>query len=496
MSAPALAVRGLGHCYGATRVLEDVTLDFAPGRVHALVGRNGAGKSTLLRALAGAIQPAEGEVRVAGEAVRLGSPQEAMARGIATVHQELTLVAELSVAENILLDRLPLRHRWLPLLDHRAAHAEAARALLRLDLAIDPGARVATLSFAERQLVEIARAIARQPRVLLLDEPTSALSVTEVARLIALVRALAADGVAVVHVTHRLDELPRIADDVSVLRDGRLLGSIAASDARAERLVDLMFGGMELAAQARPSRSAERRPPVLVARGMTVPSRLHGVSFEAAPGEIVGVAGLVGSGRTELLESIFGARRAEGTVTVSGERVPRLRPRAMAARGVALVPEDRQGQGLALPLPIADNAALASLPRGFLTRETVRRAVRGCLEGLRLSAPSLDHPVSALSGGNQQKVVVGKWLLEPRRVMLLDEPTKGVDLPARRQLLATMRRLADEGLAVVWVSSELEELHEAADRIIVLVAGRAVATVDPRETTLSRLFALAMGEAA
>jgi ABC-type sugar transport system ATPase subunit len=239
---------------------------------------------------------------------------------------------------------------------------------------------------------------------------------------------------------------------------------------------------------------------VLVARDVTLAPRLHGVSFEAAPGEIVGIAGLVGSGRTELLESVFGARRGAGTVVVAGERVSRVSPRAMAARGVALVPEDRARQGLALLLSIADNAALASLSKvtrgGFLTRRRVMRAVRGCLERLGLSAPSLDHPASALSGGNQQKVVVGKWLLEPRRVLLLDEPTKGVDLEARRQILNTMRQLAGEGMAVVWVSSELEELHEAADRIVVLVAGRAVASVDARDVTLSGLFALAMGEAA
>jgi ABC-type sugar transport system ATPase subunit len=495
VSAPALEVRGLGHRYGESRVLDDVTLTFASGRVHALIGRNGAGKSTLLRALCGAIQPLEGEIRVAGAAVRLGAPQEAVRHGIATVHQELTLVPELTVAENILLDRLPRRSRWLPLLDHRAARAKAAEALGRLGSGLDPAARVASLSFAERQLVEIARAIAHAPKVLLLDEPTSALSGAEVTRLIALVRALAAEGVAVVHVTHRLDELPRIADDVSVLRDGRLMGSIAAGEARADRLVPLMFGEVE-AVSGRAAPAAGPREPVLVARDMGLPPRLNGVSLEVAPGEIVGVAGLVGSGRTELVESIFGARRARGSVSVGGCLVPRPSPRSMAAHGVALIPEDRKHQGLALLLSVADNAALVSLPRGFLTRSRVRDAVRGTLARLSLSAPSLDHPVEALSGGNQQKVVVGKWLLTPKKVLLLDEPTRGIDLAARRQLVATMRKAADEGMAVVWVSSELEELHETADRIVVMVAGRAVAEVDPRDTSLARLFALAMGEAA
>ena len=495
MSVGALEVRGLGHRYGETRVLEDVTLSFASGRVHALVGRNGAGKSTLLRALSGALQPAEGEILIAGAVARLGSPHDAVARGIATVHQELTLIPSLTVAENILLDRLPRRSRFLPLLDHRAAREDAARALGRLGVALDPAARVATLSFAERQLVEIARAIGRAPRVLLLDEPTSALSGADVTRLIALVRALASEGVAVVHVTHRLDELPRIADDVSVLRDGRLVGSIAAADAKAERLVAMMFGAVE-PVHARPERPPTVREPVLVARGMTLAPRLRGVSLEVAPGEIVGVAGLVGSGRTELLESIFGALRAEGAVVVAGERVERPTPRAMAARGVALVPEDRQHQGLALRLSIADNAALASLPRGFLTRAGVRARVRGVLTRLGLSALSFDVPAESLSGGNQQKVVVGKWLLTPKKILLLDEPTKGIDLEARRQLLATIRDAAEAGMAVVWASSELEELHDAADRIVVLVAGRVAAWVDPRETSLARLFALAMGEAA
>jgi ABC-type sugar transport system ATPase subunit len=494
VSVPALEVRGLSHRYGESRVLDEVTLTFVPGRVHALVGRNGAGKSTLLRALCGAIQPSEGEIRVAGTAVRLGSPQDAVARGIATVHQELTLVPELTVAENILLDRLPRRGKWLPLLDHRAARAGAARALDRLGSALDPAARVASLSCAVRLLVDFARAIAHHPKVLLLDEPTSALSGGDVTRLIALVRALAAEGVAVVHVTHRLDELPRIADEVSVLRDGRLVGSIAAAEARADRLVPLMFGAVEPASH-RAARTGPREP-VLVVRDMTLPPRLNGVSLEVAPGEIVGIAGLVGSGRTELVESIFGARRGRGEVRIHGRRVPRPSPRSMAARGVALIPEDRKHQGLALLLSVADNAALVSLPRGFLTRGRVRDAVRATLARLGLAAPSRDHPVEALSGGNQQTVVVGKWLLTPKKVLLLDEPTKGIDLAARRQLVATMRQAADEGMAVVWVSSELEELHEAADRIVVMVAGRAVAEVDPRDTSLARLFALAMGEAA
>jgi ABC-type sugar transport system ATPase subunit len=298
-----------------------------------------------------------------------------------------------------------------------------------------------------------------------------------------------------VHVTHRLDELPRIADEVSVLRDGRLVGSIAASDATAERLVPMMFGTVE-PVRARPERPKAEREPVLVARGMTVAPRLRGVSLEVAPGEIVGLAGLVGSGRTELLESIFGALRAEGAVVVAGERVQHPTPRAMAARGVALVPEDRKHQGLALRLSIADNAALASLPRGFVTRAGVRARVRGVLTRLGLLAPSLEIPAESLSGGNQQKVVVGKWLLTPRKILLLDEPTKGIDLEARRQLLGTIRDAAEAGMAVVWASSELEELHDAADRIIVLVAGRVAASVDPRETSLARLFALAMGEAA
>ena len=495
MSADALEVRGLGHRYGETRVLKDVTLRFASGRVHALVGRNGAGKSTLLRALSGALQPAEGEIRIAGAFAPLGSPHDAVARGIATVHQELTLIPSLTIAENILLDRLPRRSRFLPLLDHRAAREEAARTLGRLGVTLDPAAKVATLSFAERQLVEIARAIGRAPRVLLLDEPTSALSGADVTRLIDLVRALASEGVAVVHVTHRLDELPRIADDVSVLRDGRLVGSIAAADANAERLVPMMFGAVE-PVRARHERPSTPRGPVLVARDMSLAPRLRGVSLEVEPGEVVGVAGLVGSGRTELLESIFGARRAEGTVVVAGERVERRSPRAMAALGVALVPEDRKHQGLALRLSIADNAALASLPRGFLTRAGVRARVRGVLAQLGLSAPSLELPVESLSGGNQQKVVVGKWLLTPRKILLLDEPTKGIDLEARRQLLATIRDAAAAGMAVVWASSELEELHDTADRIVVLVAGQVAASVDPRETTLARLFALAMGEAA
>ena len=361
MRIAPLEVRAFGHSYGAAHVLRDVTLRFEAGNVHALIGRNGAGKSTLLKALSGALMPSEGDVLIDGEQVRLRSPQDALARGIATVHQELTLIGELSIAENIFLDRLPRRRSVRFLLDHGAARAGAERALTALGVSLDPTVKVASLSFAEQQLVEIARAISRSPRVLLLDEPTSALSGTEVAALIGVMRGLADRGVALVHVTHRLDELPRVADVVSVLRDARLVATIPALQASAARLTELMFGAVAGAPVSRPRAEAgvtSAREPVLEVRSLASGSRLHSVSLALRRGEILGIAGLLGSGRTELLESLFGARRSSGEVFVAGERVTTPSPRSMAARGVVLIPEDRKRQGLALDLSVADNAAL------------------------------------------------------------------------------------------------------------------------------------------
>jgi ABC-type sugar transport system ATPase subunit len=493
-----LETRHVGKRWVGTLALHDVSLRFEAGKVHALVGSNGAGKSTLVKILAGATVPSTGEVRVAGAAVSLRSPLVALRHGIATVHQELSLVGALTVAENLFLGRYPRRRSAPFLVDPAATRRQAEQVLGELGVDLDPGHEVAALSFAEAQLVEIARAVSRAPRALLLDEPTSALSSGEVDALVRVVRKLAARGVAVVHVTHRLDELPRVADVVSVLRDGELVGTIDAADAGPARLADMMFGRQTPAAVSPPTAAVRERPVVLSTRGLTSGPRVQDVTLEVRAGEVLGLAGLLGSGRSELLMALFGAREVEsGEVRIAGEVVRAFSPRRLAAAGVALVPEDRKRQGLALPMSVLDNASLPSLPRlarfGLLGRRGQVRAVEPVLRRLRLVAASLGQRVATLSGGNQQKVVVGKWLLEPRRVLLLDEPTRGVDLEARRDLVGAVRELAAQGVAVVMVSSELEELLPACDRILVMRHGRIVGELDPARTRLDALLARAMG---
>lgn len=499
MQERALEARRLCKSYVGTRALRDVSLAFDAGRVHAVIGRNGAGKSTLVKILSGAVAPSSGDIVLDGAPLRLRSPRDALARGIATVHQELSLIDDLSVAENVMLGRYPCRKRLPFLVDHAASRERAARILASVGSTLDPRARVRSLSFAQQQVVEIARALRAEPRVLLLDEPTSGLSHEESEAFIRLARSLAARGVVVVHVTHRMDELARIADTVTALRDGREIATIPVTEATPERLVDLMFGSADLPRTRVSSRRAEGdAPPVLAARGLAAGPRVAGVDLAVRPGETLGIAGMPGSGRSEILLALFGAvRGTAGDVLVDGARVDRPTPRRMIALGIALVPEDRKRQGLALPMSVLDNVALAGLPLmtrfGLLFERVQRRAVEPILTALRVVAAGLDQPVATLSGGNQQKVVAGKWLVRSPRVLLLDEPTRGIDLESRRQLFDAVANLTAHGVAAIIVSSEFEELMETCDRIVVLRRGRIVAETRPADTTLPRLVALAMG---
>ncbi len=498
MPPPALQTRRLRKVYPGTVALDDVSLSIESGKVSALVGKNGAGKSTLVKILGGAIQPTSGDVLLRGGRVALRSPREALALGIATVHQELSLVPDLSVAENILLGRLPVRKTIVgPIIDRRALHDRAAAALSELGARIDPRVAAGRLSVAEQQLVEIARAMSFRPAVLMLDEPTSALALAEVRRLFELVRTLADAGAAVIYITHRLQELRDIADSVTVLRDGWLAGRIPIAEAAPKTLVDLMFGGLAPAARsAPPPKTGEE---VLAVKDLHVADRLAGVDLTLRTGEIVGIAGMLGSGRTELLMSIFGAIPIQGgEILVAGAAVPSPSPRRMKRLGIGLTPEKRKEQGIVPSMSIRDNACLAALDRvsrrGVIATAAQRRLVDENVRDLHIRAGDLAQPVSVLSGGNQQKVVIGNWLSTRPRVMLFDEPTRGIDVQAKQQIFQIIWELGRRGIACLFVSSELEELLEVCDRILVLRDGRIAAEVLPSETSLARLFELCMGE--
>jgi ribose transport system ATP-binding protein len=499
--AGLIEVERLTKTYGVTTALDHVTHRFEPGRVHALMGKNGSGKSTLVKILAGAVAPSSGRLLVDGEEVAFASPRDAFARGIVTVHQELSLVPELSVAENIFLGRLPRRRRFgVVSVDWRQVDRLAADLLQDMGLDLDPRTRVAGLSIGQQQVVEIAKAMSFSPSVLLLDEPTSALAAKEVGQLFALVNRLKQRRVTMVYITHRMPELFQIADTCTVLRDGKLVGSIDMREASTDGIVQMMFG--DVARATRPARlQSQIAEPVLTVERLTRPGAFENVSFTLHRGEILGLAGMLGAGRTEVLRAIFGAERfASGSIVFNGARIERPTPHAMKRRGLGYTPENRKEAGLVQVLSIHDNLCLASLdaiaPRGFITRTMEAPGVARQIANLSIRAADPRLPVSSLSGGNQQKIVIGNWLNIAPRALFFDEPSRGIDVQAKQQIFQIIWAQAERGVAAMFVSTELEELIEVCDRIIVLHHGRLVAEVRPESTTLAELYRLCMEGAA
>jgi ABC-type sugar transport system ATPase subunit len=489
----ALAVRGLTKTYPGTVALQDFAFDLRSGEVRALLGKNGAGKSTFVEILSGTINPDSGSVFVGGRKARLGSPVRARAAGIATVHQELSLFPSLSVAENIALGRAA--SRGVISRREQVAMARAALGLVGVDLSLD--ARVSSLAIRDQQLVAIARALSFDPRVLILDEPTSALSVEQVDHLIALVGRLAAQGVAVIYVSHRLDEIPRVAHSVTVLRDGELVGTAGIDALSPSQIVEMMLGRAQVREQTR-FREAANAPVALAVEDVHLGRRLQGVSLELHEGEVVGLWGMPGAGRSELLRGIFGLEPfTAGQVVVRGAQTCGLGPRSMIARGVGFSPDDRKREGLVLGLGIDENLVMAAprrvSRRGVITRSGLRNLASEVIQQLAIKTPSPRLLAQSLSGGNQQKVVVGKWLAASARILLMDEPTKGVDIEAKAALYALLRQLVDEGRSVLLAPTELEELFLACDRIVVLRRGLIVGEMPTQKTTPAAVMALAMG---
>jgi rhamnose transport system ATP-binding protein len=490
-----LSVRGLSKSFGGVRALADVSLHVERGEILALVGENGAGKSTLIRVLSGAHAPDAGTLTLDGQELRQLSPQRARALGIAVIYQQPALLPDLSVAENVALgDEPPGLFRRV---DWPARRRRATALLARLGLSLDPDRPARTLGMPEKQLCEIARALGAEARVLVLDEPTASLSVTEVQTLLALLRDLRAQGLAIVYVSHRLEEVFAIADRVTVLRDGAVVAAEAARDLDRAGLIRLMVG-RELAAES--PRPAGGRG-VLALEAVRLGSRaagVHDVSLSLRAGEIVGLFGLVNSGRTELARVLCGLTPADGgEIRVAGAPVVLRSPRHAAALGIAHVPEDRRQHGVVAPMSVAANCTLSVLPqvrrRGVLDRGREDALARGYVERLRVKTASLRSEVATLSGGNQQKVALARALATNPKVLILDEPTQGVDVGAKAEIHARVAELAAAGLAVLAISSEVPELLALCDRVAVMCDGTVVAELERAHATPERLLSLALG---
>ena len=505
-----LSLRGVGKSY-AVPVLTSVDLDFHAGQVHALMGANGAGKSTLVRIVCGLTPAGTGTMMLAGQSHVPASRRAAEDAGVQVVLQELNLIDTLSVAENLFLTRLPSRSG---LLDRATLHTRAAQALARVGLeSLDPRTPAAALGVGHNQLVEIASALARDCRVLVLDEPTAALTAPEVERLFVHVRRLRDRGIAVLYVSHRLEEIAGLADRVTVLRDGRVVGQGAVADMSRDAIVALMTGSdtarsrrvavdsgvadgeRETTNNGKPDAAA---PIALRVEHLRCGAAVHDVSFEVRRGEILGLSGLVGSGRTETLRAIFGADRADGgRISLADGRPLRLRgPRDAVRAGLGMVPEDRQAHALLLPQSIRSNITLATLQRVSRAKTWIdgaleRRTASDIAARLDVRGPGLDHLAQALSGGNQQKVVLARWLLRECAVLLVDEPTRGIDAGATIAIHATLRALATRGTALVVVSSELGELMALCDRIVVLAGGQVTGAFSRGEWSEASLLAAA-----
>jgi ABC-type sugar transport system ATPase subunit len=480
---------GITKKYPGVVALADVSLRVRAGEIHALAGENGAGKSTLMKILGGAAAPDAGQIRVDGDEVRFRSPADAIQRGISVVHQELVGAPPLSVTENILLGRLPRtptgRVRW------REAHATARQVLDRLGLAVSERTELSRLSLGQQQLVEIARALVRDVRVLVLDEPSAILGHRDLDVLYNVVRSLRDRGVGIVYISHRLKEVLSLSDRVTVLKDGRLQGTVEVAELEEDKLVTMMTG-RQLTAPERPPTRGPRRP-VLQVRGLSFAPWALPVDLELGEGEIVGLAGLVGSGRTELARAVIGADRAVGQVSVGGQTLRRRSPRSARRAGIGYLPEDRKDQGLLLDRSIQENVGLASLPSrsrlGVISRRRDREQVRDLTAQVRLKSAGIHQPASSLSGGNQQKVMLARWLAAAPKVLILDEPTRGIDVGGKSEIYRLMRGLADDGVSVLMISSEIEEILAMSDRVLVMRQGRIVAELvgdDITEDNVSR----------
>jgi rhamnose transport system ATP-binding protein len=487
---PLLEAREICKRFGGVRAVVDASVAFAAGSVHGLVGENGAGKSTLAKIVSGVYQPDTGELLIEGEHVRFHSPRDALSHGVATIAQEIALVPARTVEENVLLGIEP---ETAGVVRDRAVRRRFNELNERTGFGLLPNAIARTLRTAEQQKVEILRAIARDARLIVMDEPTAALTRDESERLLEIIRQLAAAGTTVVLISHFLDEVLAVCDTVTVMRNGHIVRTAPASEETEERLVAGMVG-RELTLTFPPKQPPPADAPVVLeARGLTRGRVIDDVSLSVRAGEIVGLAGLVGSGRTEVARALFGADRIDnGEILLEGRPVRIRSPRHATRLGIAMIPESRKEQGLVMVRPVRENVTLATLPAfaeaGVVNRRRERRRVRELTRELDVRGASLEAPVTTLSGGNQQKALFGKWLVRRPRVLITDEPTRGVDVGAKHQIYELIVRLAADGMGVLLISSELEEVLGLAHRVLVMRRGRVVAELSAEEATMDRVM--------
>jgi ribose transport system ATP-binding protein len=481
----AVRMTGISKSFSGTRVLHGVDFELRKGEVHALVGGNGAGKSTLMKILQGVYTPDEGQIAIDGTPVEIRSPHDARALGIGMIFQEFSLIPTLTVAQNIFLGHEPLASGGL--IDDRASVRRARELFAQMGEDIDPTARMLDLGTGYWQLTEIAKALAQDARVLIMDEPTSSLTATEANSLFALVRRLKERGISIIYISHRMDEIFRITDRITVLRDGRHILTEDTAALTMNQVIDAIVGkSMEQAFEWRDRFVDRSAAPLLQVRNLSAGRRVQDVSFDLYPGEILGLAGLMGSGRTELARAIFGIDHVDkGEILIRGQHVDIDNPEEAIGAGVSLVPEDRRIQGLVLDHSVKNNLLLPLLDRldhgGIIDDRRGDRMAGSIVEELSIKTSSIASSVRLLSGGNQQKVVIGKWLATEPDILIMDEPTAGVDIQAKTEILGVIRELADRGKGIIVISSELVELLAVSDRLLVLRDGRVIREIDRRE---------------
>ncbi|OYD07108.1 sugar ABC transporter ATP-binding protein [Paludifilum halophilum] len=494
MTEPLLEMKGISKAFAGVRVLKEVSFTLAPGEVHALMGENGAGKSTLIKILGGIYAKDEGRIWVDGRERTIRSPREATQLGIAIIHQELPVVPQLTVMENMFLGR-EFTYKWRSIRWNRMRE-ESQKYLSQLGVRIDPDQKVGELSVGQQQMVEIAKVLSLQAKVLVLDEPTAALTNREIESLFEVVESLKRHGVGMIYISHRMEEVFRISDRMTVLRDGTFVGTRETGSTDMDQLVQMMVG-REIRERF-PRRSLRMGGERLQVEGMTRKEKVSDISFTIRGGEILGLAGLMGAGRTEVADLLFGVERLDaGRVSIDGWPVTIRRPIDAIRAGIAYVTENRKEQGLVLSRSVKENLSLPNLGAltsfGILRRGVEKRMTEAQVKQLSVRAADSDQEVGTLSGGNQQKVVIGKWLAARPKVLILDEPTRGVDIGAKAEIYRLMNRLAEEGMAILLISSDLPEVLEMSDRVLVMHEGRISGVFDRDEATQEKVMIAASG---
>ena len=492
MSQKLLTVEGVSKGFPGVQALKDVRLDLDAGEVHAVVGENGAGKSTLMKVVAGIYQPDAGTIRLDGEPVQIHGPLAAQALGISIIHQELQLMPDLTIAENIYIGRESRRALGL-LVDDKDLNRRATELFDRLGISLNPRTKVGDLLVAQQQVVEIAKALSFNARVLIMDEPTAALTESETEVLFGLIRDFKEQGTGILYISHRMEELKAISDRITVLRDGEYIDTLTTNQTDLRQIISLMVG-REISGETRPQVEPDGRPTVLKVEGLSTKKLLRDVSFELKQGEILGFAGLMGAGRTEVARAICGADRAQaGEIFVHGERVEIHTPADAARLRIGYLSEDRKRFGLLLDQDVNFNILISSLTdytnaAGLVRDEAGRKTSRRYVESMRIKTPSIRQRAKNLSGGNQQKIVISKWLAKDCDILIFDEPTRGIDVGAKEEIYALLNSLAEQGKAIIMISSELPEVLSMAHRILVMCEGRVTGMLDNSDADQEKIM--------